>query len=222
MPMKERVAAEVWQIALAPHQGVNVYLAGDVLIDCGTRWDGRRISRALAGVRPSMVALTHGHPDHQGAAAFLTRAFQCPLACHEADRAAVEGRTPMTPPARGIRFLSNLLAGPRCPVDRVLREGDEVGGLRVVETPGHTMGHLCFFRESDGLAIAGDLASNINVFTLQPGLREPPWFFSENVELNRRSILKLVDLHPSVVCFSHGPPVRDADLLRAFADRLRV
>jgi len=220
MPIRERIAAEVWQIALAPRCGINVYLAGDVLIDCGTRWDGGRIIRALGGVRPSMVALTHAHPDHQGAAAFLTRAFHCPLACHEADRAAVEGRTRMTPPARGIRFLSNLLAGPPCPVDRVLREGDEMGGLRVVEAPGHTKGHIIFFREADGLAIAGDLASNINVFTLQAGLREPPWFFSENVEMNRRSIRRLVALNPSVVCFSHGPPVRDANLLRAWADRL--
>lgn len=222
MPKKERVAPEVWHIALAPHHGINVYLVGDALIDCGTRWDAGRIIRALAGVRPSVIALTHGHPDHQGAAAFLTQAFRCPLACHEADRAAVEGRTRMTPPARGVQFLSNLLAGPRCPVDRVLREGDDVGGLRVVETPGHTMGHIIFFRESDGLSIAGDLASNINVFTLRPGLREPPWFFSENVEMNRRSIRKLVELNPSVVCFSHGPPLRDMDQLRAFADRLGV
>ena len=45
---------------------INVYLAEDVLIDAGRRWDRRRIFAELEGVEISAVALTHVHPDHQG------------------------------------------------------------------------------------------------------------------------------------------------------------
>jgi glyoxylase-like metal-dependent hydrolase (beta-lactamase superfamily II) len=45
----------------------NLYLMGDVLIDAGAWWDGHRILRQLRGHAVSAVALTHAHPDHQGA-----------------------------------------------------------------------------------------------------------------------------------------------------------
>src|ERR1700722_20375311 len=67
----------VWQLAgLVPHV-VNTYLIsipeGDVLIDAGTRWAARRILRELRGRKMVLVALTHVHPDHQGAAAAVCR-----------------------------------------------------------------------------------------------------------------------------------------------------
>ncbi|HVP13286.1 MAG TPA: MBL fold metallo-hydrolase [Phycisphaerae bacterium] len=214
------VAPNVSQISTAPRHGVNVHLIGDVLIDTATRWDRRRLLRALAGVRLTMVALTHCHPDHQGSAKALCEAHACPLACHEADRAAAEGREPMTPPGPIIRRLSNLLAGPRCPVDRVLRDGDDVAGFRVIETPGHTPGHIIFFRESDRVAIAGDLARNVNFLTGRTGLAEPPRCFSVDPAQNRRAIRTLAALHPELVLLSHGPPLRDMDLLHRFTTRL--
>lgn len=213
------VAPDVWQISTTPLHGINVHLIGDVLIDAATRWDRRRLLRALAGVRLSMVALTHCHPDHQGSAKAICEGHACPLACHERDRAAAEGREPMTPPGRVMRFLSNLVAGPRCPVGRVLRDGDDVSGFRVVETPGHTPGHIIFFRESDRVAIAGDLARNVNFLTGHTGLAEPPHYFSVDPLMNHRSIRILADLRPDLVLFSHGPALRDMDLLQDIASR---
>jgi hydroxyacylglutathione hydrolase len=217
-----QVAPNVWQISTLPHHGLNVHLVGDVLIDSGMRWDRRRLLRELAGVRLTMVALTHCHPDHQGAAKAICEAHGCPLACHEGDRAAAEGCERMTPPGPVIRFLSNLVAGPRCRVDRVLRGGDDVAGFRVIETPGHTPGHIVFFREQDGVAIAGDLARNVNFLTARTGLAEPPHYFSVDPMMNRRSIRVLVDLNPTLVLLSHGPPLRDMKLLGEFCVRLGV
>jgi hydroxyacylglutathione hydrolase len=214
-----QVAPDVWQISTVPRHGINVHLVGDVLIDAATRLDRRRLLRALAGGRLSMVALTHCHPDHQGSAKAICEARGCPLACHEGDRAAAEGRERMTPPGPVIRFLSNLIAGPRCRVDRVLRDGDDVGGFRVIATPGHTPGHIIFFRERDRVAIAGDLARNVNFVTGHVGLAEPPHYFSVDPLMNRRAIRILAGLHPELVLFSHGPPLHDMDALQAFATR---
>ena len=74
-------------------------------------------------------------------------------------------------------------------------------------------GTSSFFRDSDRVAIAGDLLANINFLTWQEGLRQPPWFFSVDPAENRRSVRKLAELNPSLVCFGHGPPLRNPKLL---------
>jgi hydroxyacylglutathione hydrolase len=215
-----RIAEGVWQLAGFPRDWLNVYLAEGVLIDAATRWCERRILRQL-GRRPvRLVALTHCHPDHQGVAAAVCARFGVPLACHEADVAAMEGRAPMGPRNRAIRLGERFLAGPAHPVGRVLRDGDLVAGFRVVHAPGHTPGHVTFFRESDRLALAGDLLANIHFVTGRPGLREPPALFSVDPLQNRRSVQALAALRPAVVCFGHGPPLRDLGVLERFAARL--
>jgi hydroxyacylglutathione hydrolase len=209
----EMIAEGVWKLSGFPTNYFNVYLLGNVLVDAATRWGRRRILRQLRDRPPSLVALTHCHPDHQGAAKAVCKTFGVPLACHSADVPATEGRTPMLPRNRVIRLGEWLWAGPPCPVGQILKDGDNVAGFRVVHAPGHTPGHCMFFRESDRLCIAGDVLANVNFLTGKPGLREPPPFFSVDVGQNRRSIQTLVDLKPRVVCFGHGPVLRNPDAL---------
>jgi len=216
----KNVARNVWRISDILPNAINMYLAEDVLIDAGTRFAAKKLLRGLQGCDVKLLALTHVHPDHQGAVKAVCDHFGCPLACHEADRAAMEGREPMGPPTWPIRISSNLMAGPPHPVSRVLREGDEVAGFRVIEAPGHTMGSVIFFREDDRLAIAGDLLTNMNLVTMRTGLHEPPAFFCVDPPLNRRSIRRLIELKPATVLFGHGPPLREPARLREFARRL--
>jgi glyoxylase-like metal-dependent hydrolase (beta-lactamase superfamily II) len=214
------IADGVWQLAGFPPDVLNVYLAGDVLVDAATRWDVPRVLRQLRGRTLRLVLLTHCHPDHRGAARAVCDRFGVPLACHETDAPAVEGRAPMLPDNWLVRLGSRLLAGPPCPVGRTLHDGDEVAGFRVVHAPGHTPGHIILFRDSDRLAIAGDLMANTDFVTGRSGLREPPTFFSADPARNRLSIRLLAGLAPAVVCFGHGPPLRDRRVLERFAARL--
>jgi glyoxylase-like metal-dependent hydrolase (beta-lactamase superfamily II) len=216
------LARGVWQLTGFPRDAINCYLVEDVLIDAGTRWARSRVLSQLAGRPLTLVALTHCHPDHQGAAAAVCRRFGVPLACHEADVPAMEGREPMLPRGRLVQLGIRLMAGPPRKVERVLHDGDEVAGFRVVHAPGHTPGHLIYFRESDRVAVAGDVLANINFLTGKPGLRQPPRQFSADAEQNRRSIRLLAELRPSLVCFGHGPPLREPDLLDAYVKRLEA
>jgi hydroxyacylglutathione hydrolase len=210
------IAEGVWQLAGFPPNLINVYFAGGVLFDAATRWARPRILRQLHGKAVRLVALTHCHPDHQGVARAVCDAFGVPLACHEADAPAAEGRVPMEPRNWIVRLGGPFMAGPPCPVGRVLRDGDEVAGFRVIHAPGHTSGHVVFFRDRDRVAIAGDVLANLRFLTGRPGLREPPHFFSADPAANRRSARLLAGLRPRVVCFGHGPPLRDAHLLERF------
>ncbi len=217
----EPVAPGLWLLTGFPHYAINQYVIEDVLIDTGTRWAGRRLLRELRQRPPSLVALTHCHPDHRGSAALVCRTFGVPLACHEADAPVMEGRQPMHPRFPFPRVFGPLTDLGPYPVTRVLREGDEVAGFRVVHLPGHTMGHVAFFRERDRVAVVGDVLANVNVLTGRPGLREPPRVFSFDPELNRESARRLLALRPSVVCFGHGPPLLHAAALERFVARLR-
>jgi glyoxylase-like metal-dependent hydrolase (beta-lactamase superfamily II) len=214
-----KITHGVWLLEGFPRNMFNVYMMEDVLIDGATRWGVGRILRQLRRRPPRLLALTHGHPDHQGVAKMICSHFRIPLACHEADVAAVEGRAPMVPDNWLVRLGVRLWAGPAHPVDRVLRDGDELAGFRVVHAPGHTPGHVIFFRDSDRVALAGDLLANMHFLTGKTGLGEPPSFFSADPAQNRRSIQTLIDLRPSLVCFGHGPPLRKVKLLEKYADR---
>jgi glyoxylase-like metal-dependent hydrolase (beta-lactamase superfamily II) len=214
------VVPGVWQLSGFPPDAINAYLVEDVLIDCRTRWASRRLVAQLAGRCLSLVALTHCHPDHQGSAHSLCRKFDVPLACHEGDVPVMEGRAPMAPPSSLVRFADRFWAGPPHPVGRVLHDGDTVAGFRVVHTPGHTPGHVVYFRDSDRVAIAGDVLANIHLVTGAVGLRLPPAQLSVDPVLHLRSVRQLADLRPAVVCFGHGPPLHDMEVLKAFVAKL--
>lgn len=215
------IAQDVWQLGGFPPHAINMYLAGDVLVDTGTRWAGKRIVKQL-GARPlSLVALTHVHPDHQGSARMVCERNGVPLACHELDVPAMQGDGPMLPDTLLIRTFTRIWAGPSYPVARVLREGDRVGDFRVVHTPGHTPGHVVFFRERDRVAILGDLMNGMSLLTTWPGLHEPPAVFSTDLRQNRQSIFKLAELEPSLLCFGHGPPMRNTGQLSRFVQKLK-
>jgi hydroxyacylglutathione hydrolase len=214
------VAPNIWLLDGYPLDGLNVYLAEDMLIDAGTRWERYRLLRQLRGRRVSLMALTHCHPDHQGIAAVVCKKFGVPLACHKADVPAMEGRAPMEPRNWILRLGHWAWSGPPHPVERVLQDGDYVGNFRVVHTPGHTPGHLVYFRESDRVALAGDVIANVHFLTATAELRLPPPLFCSDPEQNRRSLRRLVELRPSVICFGHGPPLYDGSQLDRYLAKI--
>jgi glyoxylase-like metal-dependent hydrolase (beta-lactamase superfamily II) len=215
------LAPGVWRLAEVPRPLINVYLAEDVLIDAGRRWDRGRIRKQLAGREISMVALTHVHPDHQGCAKAICEERDVPLACHQDDVDAMEGRRPVAATRHPLaQTFGRLWQGPPHPVDRVLHEGEEVAGFRVVHAPGHAAGEVIFFRESDRVAICGDVIKNITFVTLRTRLTEPPSALTPDPAENRRSIRKLAELNPSLILPGHGPAVTDIAAFERFVAAL--
>ena len=216
------VAPDVFQLKGFPPNAINVYLVGDVLIDAASRHAGRRILRQIEGREVAAHALTHAHPDHQGASAEVCEKLGIPYWVGAADvPAAEDGDMISRQPDHPMPKLSaRAFGGPGHPVDRALREGDEVAGFQVLDVPGHSAGHVAYWRESDRTLIIGDVINNMNVVTGLPGLHQPPDFFTPDPVRNRESARRLAALEPALVCFGHGAPLRDAKRFVEFVEAL--
>ena len=200
------------------HDKVNVFLVdcfGLTLIDTGHSTSGPYILRALRelGHDPASlgrIILTHSHPDHAGSAAYLKAKTGAQLMCHlEEARLLHLGRTinPSFGPSPGLlnRLLyQTFIAGNSDKVesvetDRYINDGEElVGDIRVVLTPGHSVGHLAFLWRDT--LIAGDAAANVG--WLRPSIG------CEDFEISLESIQRLSQLEFDIACFGHGPPIK--------------
>ena len=212
------VAPGVHRLPLMPLDLINAYVVGDTLIDAGTPGASRKLVRALEGRPPAAHALTHAHPDHQGSSHAVCEYFGIPLLCGEGDRTAMEtgnlGLLAASPRSLFAR-MADRAGGPSHPVERSLREGDAVADFTVVESPGHTPGHLAFWREHDRVLILGDVLFHRNPATLRLRPTEPFRFLAWDPALNRDSARKLAALRPEVICFGHGPVLRDPEAFQA-------
>lgn len=216
------IAPGVHLLRAFPPYAINVYLLGDILVDAATRLSTRRILRDLRGRPVKTHMLTHAHGDHQGASHAICTALKIPLWCGAGDAAGMASGdlSGLIPRNLITRIQERFWVGPAHPVERELREGDEIGAWTVIETPGHSPGHLVFWRESDRTLIVGDVLVNMNLLTTVPGLAEPPRQFTVDPALNRASARKLKDLRPAVVGFGHGPPLRDPGRFSDFVSGL--
>lgn len=210
----EQLADDVWHVPLGPRDAVNAYILGDVLVDSGYRFQSGKAIAAARKLGVSEHALTHAHLDHAGGSARVCRELGLEgVAVGAIDANDVRSGKPEPPPQtpgplRGFgRWYGSFEPAA---VKRELHEGDVVGpGFVVLDVPGHSNGHVAFWREADRLLIAGDVLFNMHLITTAAGLREPPRPFTMDPAVNRTSITKLAALEPRVVGFGHGPVLRE-------------
>jgi len=134
----------------------------------------------------------------------------------------MDGSGPMLPKTFIVHWLGDLVAGLPWRVRRVLRDGDEVGSFRVVHAPGHTPGHVIYFRDADRVAICGDVLANINFLRFRPGLVLPPSAFCIDPRQNFKTVELLASLKPALVLFGHGPPLHKVERLHWFVERVKL
>lgn len=213
------VSETVTRLVLFPRDQMNAYLVGGVLVDSGGRLGCRGLLRLLRNEKLTAHVLTHAHPDHQGCSRAVCREFGVPLLCGKGDRVAAEAgdqRSLMPRAGAAMIGLLDLLSGPGQRVADTLSDGDTIGRLKVIETPGHTPGHLAFWEERTRVLIVGDVLFNTNPVTLRKGLSEPFRFATFDRAANLRSARRLAELEPETICFGHGPPLTDGAAFERF------
>lgn len=252
------IAPGVWCLGPKGRTQTNVYFvraaSSWALIDAGWANDGPSIRQASelvfgAGTAPASVFLTHVHPDHAGAALQLARTWGCPIYVHPDELPLATGdfaafakyagpldHWVVLPLMRvmGRRRREAMLS--RSSLEGVVRVVEPRAGLpglpdwECIPTPGHTPGHVSFFRASDRVLITGDavvtlrLNSVTGLLLQRQGLSGPPRYTSWRWRLARESIATLARLEPNVLAGGHGTPLAGpgtASALIAFASGSR-
>jgi len=136
----------------------NCYLAWSqapeaLVIDPGD--DADRIVALLKRQRLTVAAylLTHGHVDHLSAVAAVCRSFPAPVYLHSADLAWAFGNANQMPPFYPVPSPPGQ---PVCPLEDNQQRTDAGLTYRVISTPGHTPGSVCFFFPEEGVLFSGD------------------------------------------------------------------
>lgn len=204
---------------------------GVTIVDASVAGQTNRILNQIRelGHQPNAVKrllLTHAHPDHVGSLPELKQATGAQLFVGTPDRLVVEGKKPVdrVPPEKlkgPIKFRPPSTMLKPTPVDRELNGGemlDVMGGMQAVFTPGHSPGHISFWQPEKKVLICGDVLFHLR------GIGLPPAFLTVDMDEDKRSVRKLANLRPSVLCFGHGDPVVEdtANQLEAFAQKIGV
>ncbi len=139
------------------------------------------------------ILLTHGHFDHVGAVAALVEKYKAPVYLSKKDRVFLESPKEVRASAFGMQIEA-------ADVDVFVKDGDEIpfsgGTIKVIETPGHTLGSVCYLFEN--YLFAGDTLFNGSI-----GRTDFP---ESDHSLMVESLKKLKKLDDEIYVLSgHGP-----------------
>lgn len=124
------------------------------------------------------VVLTHSHGDHVGGlAGVLAERPGATVYAGEADIASIRSSAPL----------------------QAVGDGDEVMGLGVVNTPGHTAGSISVFDTGTGLLVAGDAIVGVD-----GAIGPPDPSFTADIDTAITSLAALAVLEPQIAAFGHG------------------
>lgn len=205
-----------------------------ILVDTGLNNSASFIKKSTEEIigeekPPIGILLTHGHFDHVGSVMELAEYWDVPVYAHEAEIPYLTGKKDY--PKGDSTVDGGLVAemSPAFPHHSInlgyrvvpLPSDGTIPGLndwKWIHTPGHTPGHVSFYRERDGILIAGDAFTSLkqeslaSVMTQREEISGPPKYLTTDWESAKKSIRKLYELKPSLAILSHGKPMEGDDL----------
>jgi glyoxylase-like metal-dependent hydrolase (beta-lactamase superfamily II) len=188
-------AADTTMPAATTFQRVNLdfvsayilYRGGEAaLVDTGIGGSASAIESALGVVGLAWgsvghVILTHRHPDHVGGVD---------------DVMALATGAALYAGAADIPQITSATA------PKSVGDGDLVFGLEIIDTPGHTAGHICVLDTAAGILVTGDALNGTG-----GGVGPPDPSFSEDMTSALDSVLKLAGFTYEIALFGHGEPL---------------
>ena len=194
---------------------VNCFLVreddGLTLIDTGVAGSAPSIRKAAQslGAPIRRILLTHAHIDHVGSLDALVSEYQgMEFAIGQRESRLLLKDFSLDAGETGKRLMG--FPGVKSQPARLLNDGDCIGSLQAIFSPGHTPGHFAFLDMRDGSLIAGD-AFTTQTRVLAAGtfklLFPFPALFSWNRQVAAESARKLRSLKPTRLAVGHGQTI---------------
>ena len=207
---------------------VNCFLVreedGYTLIDANLKGSEEAILQAAGEVPIHRILLTHPHVDHVGSVDALM-AKVAGLRLLSAERSIPILRTPPDLSLREgeVGPIRGGTPGIASKVTQTIFDGEHVGSLLVIDTPGHIHGHQAFLDERDGTLYAGDEFGSIGELTIT-GFT--PWWFPmkafSNREQAKETAMKLLEYAVGRVACGHGKVLEGGqELIQGAIDRAK-
>jgi glyoxylase-like metal-dependent hydrolase (beta-lactamase superfamily II) len=195
---------------------------GLTLIDAGLPGSDKRILQYVEDLGRSprdvrRILITHADLDHVGGLGALRKATGARVFSSAVEsRAMKEGRSSRSVQtggntARRILFslIGSLFNSKPGAADELITDGQMLsiaGGLRVVETTGHTPGHLSFYSPGMGVLFSGD-----SIVADEKGLQGSRPMYTWNSVKATDAVRRQAALGARIVCPGHGPVIRNAE-----------
>jgi glyoxylase-like metal-dependent hydrolase (beta-lactamase superfamily II) len=203
-----RVTDNVYMLDSSHHSHVYLVTTPEpVLIDTGMGFEGHGMRRELESLGFSdirHILLTHHDVDHIGNAARWQAATGAAVHASTADIPYITGEMER----HSFKKYIGRLAHVPSPANLVpFEDGAEINGIRVIPTPGHTPGHLCFLYQD--VLFVGDLLKN-----KKQALIPYPASWDWDYEMLLESVRTVSEYPFTWVCPAHGRPVKRGDSLK--------
>ncbi|BCU67498.1 MBL fold metallo-hydrolase [Sulfolobales archaeon HS-7] len=131
----------------------NTYLTYDgYLIDSGTKADKILQFANSHNITIKEIMITHAHPDHIVDLKRLKDLTNAEIIAHEFDARVIEGKLPHYKIVG--RLISSIMRQEKVKVDVTVKEGEKIGDIFILHTPGHTPGSVTYIYKN--IAFTGD------------------------------------------------------------------
>jgi glyoxylase-like metal-dependent hydrolase (beta-lactamase superfamily II) len=204
------------------HSNVHLVVNGNELlvVDAGTAGNAKKIVAFIQkiGHQPqevSTIIITHYHMDHAGSAKELKALTGAKVAASTEDAQVIAGEKPYPKPKNLLMRAASIIKPSPVAVDVVLKEGDTIGNLTVISTPGHTAGSIMLLYKQKGVIFAGDTLRN------EDGkVSGGPEHFTWDEAKEKESIRKVAALDFDIMLPGHTQPLigNASGVVKAFVE----